>query len=151
MASDLMSYLVGEKVVELEQDRAAMYRALQDAVADTVALRFPNTPTVLVRNVQFLNDLDQVVALRRAVLQAPDQPAVEALLAAMRTEGLAARYACRALCFGHGPPLRDLAALSAAVTTLAGAWCSRRQAYAAASGAATTTSQTVCRVSDHLL
>jgi len=87
MASDLITYLVGEKVAELEQDRATVYRALQDAVVDTVVLRFPNTPAVLVRNVQFLNDLDQLVALRRAVLQAPDQPAVEALLAAVHTEG----------------------------------------------------------------
>lgn len=83
MSSDLITYLVGEKVAELEQDRAAIYRALQDAVADTVVLRFPNTPAVLVRNVQFLSDFDRLVTLRRDVLQAPDQRAVEALLAAI--------------------------------------------------------------------
>lgn len=87
MAFDLITSLVGEKVAELEQDRAAMYRALQDAVADTLILRFPNTPAVLVRNVQFLNDLDRLVTLRQAVLQVTDQPAVEVLLAAVPTEG----------------------------------------------------------------
>lgn len=87
MSSDLISYLVSEKVAELEQTRAAMYRELQEAVEDTVVLRFPNTPAGLVRNIQFVTDLDQLAALRRAILQAPDQPAVEALLGAARTQG----------------------------------------------------------------
>jgi hypothetical protein len=87
LSSDLISYLVSEKVAELEQTRAAMYRELQEAVEDTVVLRFPNTPAGLVRNIQFVTDLDQLASLRRAILQAPDQPAVEALLGAVRTQG----------------------------------------------------------------
>jgi hypothetical protein len=87
MSSDLINYLVSEKVAELEQTRAAVYRELQDAVEDTVVLRFPNTPAFLVRNIQFVTDLDQLASLRRAVLQAPDQPAVEALLSALSTGG----------------------------------------------------------------
>lgn len=80
MASDLITYLVDEKVAEVERRFSV---EMQRAVEDTVALRFPNTPTGLVRNVQFLNDLDQLAALRRAILQAPDQAAAEALLAAI--------------------------------------------------------------------
>jgi hypothetical protein len=91
MASDLITYLVDEKVAEverkyaeeLEQKLAAMVRPLQDAVEDTVILRFPNTPAILVRNLRSVNDLEQLAALRRKVLEAPDQAAVEALLAAI--------------------------------------------------------------------
>jgi hypothetical protein len=99
MASDLITYLVDEKVAEIEKKYAdelqqtrtamsrALYQALQEAVEDAVILRFPNTPAVLVRNIRSLSDPEQLASLRRAVLQAPDQPAVEALLAAVRTEG----------------------------------------------------------------
>jgi hypothetical protein len=84
MASDLITYLVDEKVAELmEQKLAAVLRTLQDAVEDAVILRFPNTPAVLVRHIRSLTDLDQLAALQRDVLRAPDQAAVEALLAAI--------------------------------------------------------------------
>lgn len=95
---DLITYLVDEKVAEverryaeaerrhaeeLEQKLAAMLRTLQDAVEDTVILRFPNTPAVLVRKLRSVSDLQQLASLRRKVLEAPDQAAVEALLAAI--------------------------------------------------------------------
>ncbi len=86
MGSDLISYLVDEKVAELEQKLAAMLRTVQNGVEDAVILRFPNTPAVLVRHIRSLTDLNQLAALQRAVLRAPDQPAVEALLAALSTE-----------------------------------------------------------------
>lgn len=87
MASDLITYLVDEKVAELmEQKLAAAVRTLQDTVEDAVILRFPNTPAVLVRHIRSLTDLDQLAALQRDVLRAPDQAAVEALLAAISTE-----------------------------------------------------------------
>lgn len=56
---------------------------MQQTVEDTVILRFPNTPAVLVRKLRSLTNLNQLVALQRDVLQAPNQAAVEALLAAI--------------------------------------------------------------------
>lgn len=84
MASDLITYLVDEKVAEVERK---YIEALQLAVEDIAILRFPNTPAFLVRHIRTLTDLDQLAALQRDVLRAPDQAAVEALLAAVRTEG----------------------------------------------------------------
>jgi hypothetical protein len=91
MSSDLITYLVDEKVAEVErkyaeefeQKLATITRAIQEAVEDTVVLRFPNTPVVLVRRIRSLSDPEQLAALRRAILQAPDQGATEALLAAI--------------------------------------------------------------------
>jgi predicted transposase YdaD len=98
MSSDLITYLVDEKVAEverryaeaerrhaeeLEQKLAAVLRTLHDAVEDTVILRFPNTPAVLVRKLRSVSDLEQLASLRRKVLEAPDQAAVEALLATL--------------------------------------------------------------------
>lgn len=56
---------------------------MQQAVEDTVILRFPNTPIVLVRKLRSVSDLERLAAVRRKVLEAPDQAAVEALLAAL--------------------------------------------------------------------
>jgi hypothetical protein len=84
MASDLITYLVDEKVAELmEQKLAAVLRTLQDAVEDAVILRFPNTPAALVRKIRSLTDLEQLAALQRDLLRAPDQAAAEALLSAL--------------------------------------------------------------------
>jgi hypothetical protein len=57
--------------------------ALQQAIEDTVILRFPNTPIVLVRKLRSVSDPKQLAALRSNVLEAPDQAAVEALLATL--------------------------------------------------------------------
>jgi hypothetical protein len=98
MSSDLITYLVDEKVAEVErkvteeyqqkleeyeQKLTAMARTVQEAVEDTVILRFPNTPAFLVRNIRSVTDVERLAALRRAVLRAPDQAYVEALLAAI--------------------------------------------------------------------
>jgi hypothetical protein len=57
--------------------------ALQQAIEDTVIVRFPNTPIVLARKLRSVSDLEQLTELRRKVLEAPDQAAVEMLLAAL--------------------------------------------------------------------
>jgi translation initiation factor RLI1 len=56
---------------------------LQRAIDAIVIVRFPNTPVVLLRKLRSVSDLEQLTALRRKVLEAPDQAAVEALLAAL--------------------------------------------------------------------
>lgn len=83
MASDLISHLVDEKVAELEQKLAATLHVLQTAVEDAVILRFPNTPAALVRKIRSLTDLEQLAALQRDLLRAPDQAAAEALLSVL--------------------------------------------------------------------
>lgn len=80
MSSDLISYLVDEKVAEVEREYV---KDAQDAVEDIVTLRFPNTPVILVRNIRAITDRERLTVLRRALLQAPDQAAAEALLAAI--------------------------------------------------------------------
>lgn len=100
MSSDLITYLVDEKVAEVErkvteeyqqkleeyeQKLTAMARTVQEAVEDTVILRFPNTPVFLVRNIRSVTDVERLAALRRALLRAPDQAYAEALLAAIPT------------------------------------------------------------------
>ncbi|PDV99143.1 hypothetical protein [Candidatus Viridilinea mediisalina] len=95
MSSDLITYLVNEHVAEVErkyadelqQTRTALSRALQELVEDAVIFRFPATPAVLVRNIRSCTDAEQLTALHHAILQAPDQPTVEALLAALPTDG----------------------------------------------------------------
>lgn len=71
---------VDETVAEVEQLSDG---ALQQAIEDIVIVRFPNTPIVLVRKLRAVNDLEQLAVLRRKVLEAPDQAAVEELLAAL--------------------------------------------------------------------
>ena len=56
---------------------------MQQAVEEIVILRFPKTPAVLVHNLRSLTDPGQLAELQRNVLRAPDQAAVEALLAAI--------------------------------------------------------------------
>lgn len=80
MSSDLISYLVDEKVAEVEREYV---KDAQDAVEDIVTLRFPKTPVILVRNIRSVTDRERLTVLRRALLQAPDQAAAEALLAAI--------------------------------------------------------------------
>ncbi|RRR65523.1 MAG: hypothetical protein EI684_22885 [Candidatus Viridilinea halotolerans] len=115
MSSDLITYLVDEKIAtiekeiekkiekeiekkiekeiekkyadELQQTRITLSRAIQELVEDTVIFRFPATPAVLVRNIRSCTDAEQLAALHHAILQAPDQPTVEALLTALPTEG----------------------------------------------------------------
>lgn len=91
MASDLISYLVDEKVAEIEKKHSEAEQRyiaeMQQAVEDVVILRFPNTPAVLVRYIRAVADMSQLSTLRRAILQAPDQRAAEALLAAIPTAG----------------------------------------------------------------
>jgi hypothetical protein len=86
IASDLITYLVDEKVAEVvaEVERAYMKDA-QDAIEEIVTLRFPNTPIVLVRNIRSVPDRERLSLLRRALLQAPDQAAAERLLATIPT------------------------------------------------------------------
>jgi Magnesium chelatase, subunit ChlI len=71
---------VDETVAEVEPLSGV---ALQQAIEDTVILRFSNTPITLVRKLRSVSDLAQLASLRRKVLEAPDQAAVEALLAAL--------------------------------------------------------------------
>lgn len=71
---------VDETVAEVEPLSGV---ELQQVIEDTVILRFPNTPIVLVRKLRSASDLEQLASLRHEVLEAPDQAAVEALLAAL--------------------------------------------------------------------
>jgi len=77
MASDLLSYLMKEKLAE----------ALQDAARDVIVVRFPNTPAMLLHNLHTVTDPGQLKALHSAALTAPDQAAVERLLAELVSEG----------------------------------------------------------------
>jgi predicted transposase YdaD len=88
MASDLITYLVDEKVAEVVAEAVAevereYVKDAQDAVEDIVTLRFPNTSAVLVRNIRSVTDRERLTVLRRALLQAADQAAAEALLTAI--------------------------------------------------------------------
>lgn len=78
MASDLLTYLMDEKLAEVERRYAG---PMQQAVEDVVVARFPNTPVVLVRNIRAVTDPDQLGTLLRDMLHAPDQAAAEAILA----------------------------------------------------------------------
>jgi hypothetical protein len=84
MASDLVSYLMREKLAEVEQEHAAeLAQALQGAAEDVIVVRFPNTPAALLDNLRVVTDLTQLKTLHTAALTAPDQAAVEGLLAAL--------------------------------------------------------------------
>ncbi len=76
--------LVDEKVAEVERKYIG---SLQDVVEEVVISRFPNTPAILVRNIRTVTDMSQLSTLHRALLQAPDQAAAEALLVALSTAG----------------------------------------------------------------
>jgi hypothetical protein len=91
MASDLLSYLMEEKLAEIEQQHAAelaqqraeLLQTLQEATEDVVVARFPSMPVGLVQNVRTVTNLEQLKELRSAVLATSDQAAVERLLAAL--------------------------------------------------------------------
>lgn len=90
MASDLLSYLVEEKLAEIEQQHAAELRiTLQDATEDVIVARFPDTPIGLVQRLRGMSDPARLKALRAAVLAAPDQAAVEQMLAGLAADAVA--------------------------------------------------------------
>jgi hypothetical protein len=102
MASDLISYLVDERIAELEQERAAERAALQQEraaeraalqqeraaeraalaqmVVDTVVARFPTTPIAVGEAIRRVRDVQRLQELHAAILRAPDQASVERLL-----------------------------------------------------------------------
>lgn len=85
MASDLIHTLVeeqvAERVAELTQERNALRRALQQTVEDAVVDRFPTIAGIMLRNIRQVTDTERLLQLHEAVRQAPDQAAVERLLA----------------------------------------------------------------------
>jgi hypothetical protein len=102
MESDLISYLIGERITELEQAHAAqlererereraapereqahaaqLEQELIQLVEDAVSARFPATPVALVAPIRQVRDPRRLREMHTAVLQAPDQASVERLL-----------------------------------------------------------------------
>ncbi len=89
MTSNLIQTLVEEQVAErvaervatLTQERDTLRHALQQAVEDAIIGRFPTTPAILVRNPRHVTDVDHLLQVHQAIIEAPDQAAVERLLA----------------------------------------------------------------------
>jgi hypothetical protein len=95
MSSDLISYLLEDKVAEFEQEKAVlveertalettMRQRLQQAVEDILAVRFPAIPLAVALQVRQINDPDQLQHLIQAVAAAPDIATVEQAIAAAR-------------------------------------------------------------------
>jgi hypothetical protein len=94
MSTDLISYLLQDKVAEFEQQKAALeqqkaaleqqrviaVQALQQAIEDVVVTRFPDAPARLMRGIRAYTDPVQLEQLHHAVLTVPDLAEVERLL-----------------------------------------------------------------------
>lgn len=78
MASDLLSYLMEEKLAEVE---AAALRQLQTMLEEAVIARFPDAPIALVHDIRHVTDPQQLQQLNGAVIRAADLAAFEQTLA----------------------------------------------------------------------
>jgi hypothetical protein len=89
MASDLLSYLMEEKLAELESAQqtkiaeleATALRQLQTMLEEAVIARFPNAPIALVHDIRHVTDPQQLQQLNVAVIRADDLAAFERALA----------------------------------------------------------------------
>lgn len=100
MSSDLISYLLEDKVAEFAQEKAALIeekmvlaeektaleatlrQRLQQAGEDILIGRFPNAPVILARQIRQVSDPDRLQALIQTLAGAPDLAAVEQAIAA---------------------------------------------------------------------
>jgi hypothetical protein len=91
MSSDLISYLLEDKLAEFAQREAALQTALehqrfidtlQQMVEDAIIARFPAVTAITVRRLRTIREPQQLEQLHRDVLAAADLAAVEQLLTA---------------------------------------------------------------------
>ncbi len=82
MTTDLITYLMQDKVAEFEQERLAWRQAMQQSVEDVIAARFPDAPLGLTRNIRQIGDPAQLQRTLQAVLAAPTLEDVARLLTA---------------------------------------------------------------------
>jgi predicted transposase YdaD len=103
MSTDLINYLLQDKVAEFEQEKAALeqqkaivvqekaalekaalearlVQALQEAIEDAITARFPTAPLALTRPIRQTTEPTRLQALLRGVLTVADLAAVERLL-----------------------------------------------------------------------
>ena len=90
MTSDLISYLLQDKVEEFAQEKTALEtklrQMLQQMVEDTVVARFPSATVLLIRQLRHVDDLTKLQNLHRAVLAASDLAEVEQHIEAALTD-----------------------------------------------------------------
>jgi predicted transposase YdaD len=105
MGTDLITYLIQDRLVEFEREKAVLERektaierektaiereheqatlrqALQQSVEDVIIARFPSAPALLTRPLRAINEPARLQALLRAVLSASDLAEVEQLVRA---------------------------------------------------------------------
>ncbi len=81
MSSNLIAYLFQEELEEKEAEKeAALRQAWQQAVADVLVARFPQTSEAAVGTIRRITDLTRLQRLVGTIVQAPDSEAAVRLL-----------------------------------------------------------------------
>src|SRR5262245_32081352 len=85
MASDLLTYLMEERLAELQAEKVAeqelLLRQLPQTLEEAVIARFPDAPIALVHDIQRVTNSQQLQQLIVAVIRAADLATFERTLA----------------------------------------------------------------------
>ncbi|PDW03286.1 hypothetical protein [Candidatus Viridilinea mediisalina] len=80
METDLISYLMQDKIEAFEQERVQWRQAMQNSIEDIIASRFPDAPLGLIMAIRQIDDMHELQLLLRAILRATDLDEVGRLL-----------------------------------------------------------------------
>ncbi|NJO82386.1 MAG: hypothetical protein HC828_05910 [Blastochloris sp.] len=82
MSTDLITYLLQDKVEEFAEREARWRTALQQSIEDMLATRFPEAPVGMVRRIRQVENVDDLNELRRVMMSAPDLATVAQVIQA---------------------------------------------------------------------
>ncbi|NTV65155.1 MAG: hypothetical protein HGA65_16725 [Oscillochloris sp.] len=86
MTTDLIAYLMQDKVAEFDQRETLWRQAMQQAIESVLLARFPDAPLRLIQALRQIGDPTRLFTLHRALLSAPDVAAVDRLMTAAVAE-----------------------------------------------------------------